>query len=107
MHVTREFSLTMLVCAASAWALMMVVGGAWLVLHRDSPWPLPPGAAVVAGVFCIAAGEFLFMCLVADRWFPRALREITWVLEGAAGLALIVSFLLGVFLVARAMLAPA
>lgn len=106
MRMTRELSLTLLACAGTAWALVMVVGGAWLLLHGPGRWPsLSPKAAALGGILSITAGEFLFMYLVADRWFPRAARWITWPLEIAASLVLVAGAFWGVFVFARAMLA--
>jgi len=105
-RMTRELSLTLLTCAASAWALVMVVGGAWLLLDGSGRWPiLAPEPRTGAGLLSITAGEFLFMYLVADRWFPRAARSITWPLEIAASLVLVAGTTWGLFAMARAMLA--
>lgn len=87
--MTRELSLTLLTGAATLWALGMSVGGTWLIFHGVERWRLPAEASILGGVFWIAAGELLFMCLVADRWFPGAARAVTWPLEIASSLVLI------------------
>jgi len=83
-QMTRNMSLSLLGIAASTWALVMVIGGLWLWFRGASVWHLPNGAARVGSLFWIAAGELLFMCLVADRWFPRTSRLVIWPLEIAA-----------------------
>jgi hypothetical protein len=104
--MTRELSLTLLTCAATAWALVMVVGGAWLLLDGAGRWPiLTPAGRTVGGILAITAGQFLFMYLVADRWFPRAVRAITWPLEIAASLVLLGGAAWGLYQIGRVMLA--
>ena len=105
MRMTRELSLTLLTCAATAWALVMVVGGAWLLLDGAGRWPiLTPAARVVGGILAMTAGQFLFMYLVADRWFPRASRAITWPLEIAASLVLVGGAAWGLYQLGRVIL---
>ncbi|MBK7404638.1 MAG: hypothetical protein IPJ41_08380 [Phycisphaerales bacterium] len=88
--MTRQLSLTLLALAATLWSLVMVVGGAWLCFEGAGRWTLfPPLAGRIGGLFAIASGQFLFMYLVADRWFPRASRAITWPLELVASLVLV------------------
>ena len=84
LRMTREMSLTLLGVAATTWALVMVVGGLWLMSRGIGVWHLPSSAAFVGSMFWIASGELLFMCLVADRWFPRTSRVLIWPLEIAA-----------------------
>lgn len=105
MRMTRELSLTLLALAATLWALVMVVGGAWLCFEGVGRWTLlPPGAGRVGGLFAIASGQFLFMYLVADRWFPRASKSITWPLELAASVVLVVGVLWAAFEFAKVLL---
>jgi glucose-6-phosphate-specific signal transduction histidine kinase len=88
--MTREMSLTLLTLAATAWAAVMVVGGIWLLAEGPGRWPLVlPVAPRLGGVILVSAGQFLFMYLVADRWFPRAARAMTWPMELAATLVLV------------------
>ena len=90
MPMTRPMSLTLLTLAATIWAGAMVVGGLWLLAQGPARWPLvPPVAPRLGGVILLAAGQFLFMYLVADRWFPRASRRMVWPLEIAATLILV------------------
>lgn len=104
--MTRELSLTLLTCAATAWAMVMVVGGAWLLFDGSGRWAvIGPGARRLAGVLSVTAGQFLFMYLVADRWFPRALRWITWPPEIAASLVLVGGAAWGLAELGRALLA--
>lgn len=89
MPMSREMSLTLLTLAATVWAGVMVVAGLWLLADGPGRWPLlPPVAPRLGGVILLAAGQFLFMSLVADRWFPRADRRVVWPLEVAATLIL-------------------
>ncbi len=90
MPMTREMSLTLLTLASTVWAGVMVVGGLWLLGEGAGRWPLvPPAMPRLGGIILIAAGQFLFMYLVADRWFPRAARWLTWPLELAATVVLV------------------
>lgn len=90
MPMTRRMSLTLLSLAATVWAGIMVVGGMWLLAEGPARWPLvPPGPLRVGGGILFVAGQFLFMYLVADRWFPRAARAMVWPLEMAATLLLV------------------
>lgn len=90
MPMTRRMSLTLLSLAATVWAGVMAVAGLWLLAEGPGYWPLvPPGPVRVGGGILFAAGQFLFMYLVADRWFPRAARAMVWPLEMAATLILV------------------
>ncbi|MCC7388161.1 MAG: hypothetical protein IT431_05275 [Phycisphaerales bacterium] len=90
MPMTRRTSLTLLSLAATVWAAVMVVGGLWLLAEGPARWPLvPPGPLRLGGGILFAAGQFLFMYLVADRWFPRAAKAMVWPLEIAATVFLV------------------
>lgn len=58
---------------------MCVLGMAWV--GESQAAFLAPGAVRAAGVAGLAAGQFVFMVLVADRWFPRASRRFVRVAE--------------------------
>jgi len=66
------------------WAGLMGVGGLWLLTGGTSAVIAlslrEPGAMLgvvqVGGVFWVAAGQLLFMSLVADRLFPKASRRL-------------------------------
>jgi hypothetical protein len=89
MALRRTTSLTLLTLAATLWAFVLAVGGLWLALEGPARWPLvAPIGARVSGAVLFFAGQFLFMYLVADRWFPKARRGLTWPLELAATLAM-------------------
>lgn len=106
--MTRRTSLTLLTLAATVWAGVMVVDGLWLLADGPARWPLvPPVAPRLGGVILVAAGQFLFMYLVADRWFPRASRALVWPLELAATGVLVVGVVWFVFEIGRAQLGGA
>ncbi len=55
------------------WSIGLVMGGAYLM--RIGPVQLrtlAPGTVVTFGLASIAAGQFIFMVIVADRIFPAA-----------------------------------
>jgi len=88
--MTRRTSLLLLSVVATLWAGLLSIGGMWLMLDGPARWPLvAPVGPRVGGAVLFCAGQFLFMYLVADRWFPRAGRSVTWPLELAATLVLI------------------
>lgn len=61
---------------AIAWASVLWILGAVTLLDGPGPLPLPNEAFILLGVAAIAAGQFVFAVLVADRWFPRAHRGL-------------------------------
>ncbi len=84
MRVSRTTSAALVVATAMPWAVLMVVGGIWLLtrgtaaviaLTLREPGSML-GVVQVGGVFWLAAGQLLFMSLVADRLFPRASRRL-------------------------------
>ncbi len=68
----RRLTLWLLAMVALPWAMMLVVGGLWLVIVAPDLWPLAAPAAVVGGLTSIAAGHLVFAVCLADRLFPRA-----------------------------------
>lgn len=61
------------------WAITLVLMGVKLAV---SPWPeVPRESALWFGIASIAAGEFLFMYIVADRVFPRRRKVLSDLLE--------------------------
>ncbi len=81
------------VVLASAWALVMGVGGVWAAVE----WPgrLDPSYktfCIVGGLTSLAIGEFVFVALVADRLFPRASPWLSWSVEALAALAFLAGF---------------
>ena len=93
MQITRGMSLGLLAIAAIPWAGTMVLGGVWLIAEAPERWRLPAGACALGGVFWVAAGQLLVMCLVADRFCPRVPRALSWTLEILACVVLFVSML--------------
>lgn len=96
MSLSRTASAAMVIATAMPWAVLMSVGGAWLLANGSSgmgPLVGPEqgpmhGVLKTGGVFWLAAGQLLFMSLVADRLFPRASRRLVAPLEVATSLAL-------------------
>lgn len=68
----RRLTLWLLAMVALPWAMMLVVGGLWLVVVAPDLWPLAAPAAVAGGLTSIAAGHLVFAACLADRIFPRA-----------------------------------
>jgi Kef-type K+ transport system membrane component KefB len=83
---SRRFSLTLLILVATPWAALLTLAGLWLLLGTSDhatpgPWP-----RVVGGITATSAGMLVFMCLVADRLFPRASRPMVASIEVATSL---------------------
>ncbi len=101
MRLTQQVGMTVRTIAGTAWASAMCVAGI-LVLTSSRGllghvqairWPV--GMALAAG------GLFVFMVLVADRWFRRASKPMIWTAEavclcGFVGVPLI-AFLIAYF----------
>lgn len=72
-----------MVTVATLWASALVFIGLTLALGAGETMPLafqpmPLAVRVVLGLTAVAAGLLVFMCLVADRLFPRASRRVVW-----------------------------
>ncbi len=80
--------------AATLWAALLAVLGLMVLLDRTGPLSLPGRLGPLIGVGAIAGAQFVFMVLVADRWFPKASRTMVWCLEVGS----IAVFLTGVVL---------
>jgi len=59
---------------ALAWAALLFILGIVILFEGPGPLPLPREVFWFLGVAALAAGQFVFAVLVADRWFPRAHR---------------------------------
>ncbi|MEM9066738.1 MAG: hypothetical protein AAGB51_14760 [Planctomycetota bacterium] len=81
MQLTRRLTLTLLLAVALPWAVLMTVGGLWLLMPGAAPAVLGDMPRAVLGVTAVAAGQLVFMCLVADRIFPGAERRTVWWIE--------------------------
>ncbi|MBA4028166.1 MAG: hypothetical protein C0475_03340 [Planctomyces sp.] len=60
----------LLVSAATAW--LIVLSGLWVAFEWSARFPALRHLSGPFGVMLIAAGQFVFAVLVADRLFPRA-----------------------------------
>ncbi len=81
---SRRVSLSLLALAATPWAALLVLAGLWLLMIASDHPGLGPWPRVVGGVTAVGAGMLVFMCLVADRLFPRASRAVVASVEMAA-----------------------
>jgi hypothetical protein len=90
-----------LMVIGTLWAIALILMGVKLAV---SPWPeVPRESALWFGIAAIAAGEFLFMYIVADRLFPHRRRLLTDTLEQAtAGIFVLGLGLSGLFLLMSA-----
>lgn len=80
MRVARRYTLLLLAASATPWGLLLSVGGIWLIVIGAEAWSGMAGACRTGGVASIAAGQLVFACLVADKWFPGANRRLVgWV----------------------------
>lgn len=67
---------------AGAWAVALVLLGLAALNEPGAVWPGWPLAALRAlGVAGVAGGQFVFMVLVADRWFRHAWPMMVGVVE--------------------------
>jgi hypothetical protein len=90
-----------LMAIGSLWAITLIFMGVKLAV---SPWQeIPREASLWFGIASIAAGEFLFMYIVADRIFPGRGKWISDLLEQAtAGIFVLGLGLSGLFLLMSA-----
>ena len=84
---------------AIAWAAVLWILGAVTLLDGPGPLPLPNEAFILLGVAAIAAGQFVFAVLVADRWFPRAHRGLIARIEALMLLTFVLGLLLAGYVV--------
>lgn len=73
---SRRVSLSLLALVATPWAGLLTLAGLWLLMIASDHESLGPWPRVVGGVTATCAGLLVFMCLVADRVFPRASRAV-------------------------------
>lgn len=89
--MARRLSLGCVIAVGAVWAACLVIGGLWFVFDLSRAIPPAGWGVVVVGLGFIAAGEFVFLALVADKLFPRMGRRMgAWAVQMA---------LFGVFLV--------
>jgi len=70
--------------ACSAWAGVMLVLGLATLVDGPGAVPLPRLALWCFGSAAVAGGQFVFMVMVADRFFGRADRRFVIGIEAAA-----------------------
>jgi len=86
----RRLNAIALLSLGTLWAGLLVVGGGLMVARSGAFWPGVQPATVCAGLTGVAAGEFVFAVIVADRLFPQASRRVTATVETTAGGLLVV-----------------
>lgn len=96
MSLSRSTTMLILGLIASAWAACMVVIGLWLAIETPSFMFFTARSVVLIGISCIAAGNLVFMYMVADRIFP-SLREsqFGWSVEMFTLAVVVVPLILG------------
>lgn len=85
--MTYRLNLLALVLAGSLWAMVLVIGGAWVASSPPDAWGGVGPAVRLAGLSAIAAGQFVFLVAVADRLCPGANRTVVASVELIAGAA--------------------
>lgn len=93
MRLSRRVSIILLSASATPWALLLTVAGLWLATIGASQWPSMATACRLGGLASLAAGQFVFACLVADRVFPAADRRLVLGFEILTCLALLLGVL--------------
>lgn len=81
MHAKRRISLALLVSVAAPWAALLAVSGLSLLFAGPRLAALGETPRIVLGLAAWAAGQLVFMCLIADRLFPLASRRAVWWIE--------------------------
>ena len=76
MNLRRTSTLAFRAAAFSAWALALSVVGLWLLLSPPRDLVALRPVFVSGGLAAVAGGQVLFMTMVADRFFPRALPRL-------------------------------
>ena len=66
------------------WAGVMLVLGIATLVDGPGPVPVPRFTFIFLGSAAVAGGQFVFMVLVADRFFSRASRPMVTALETLA-----------------------
>ncbi len=79
----------MLVPIATVWAGSLSLGGIWLMMVGPRRLPSLTLACWMGGLAAIAAGQFIFEALVADRLFPSASKKLSLTAEFSSFLAFV------------------
>lgn len=94
MRIARRYTLLLLAVSATPWALLLSVGGIWLLAVGAEAWAGMAGACRTGGVASMAAGQLVFACLVADKCFPGADRRLVGWIEILTCAVLLISVML-------------
>ncbi len=65
-------NLAALLAIGTLWAALLVVSGAMISLSSGAVLPGTRGPASLFGMTIVAAGEYVFLVVVASRVFPKA-----------------------------------
>ncbi len=87
--IVRRLNFLALLALGSTWAGALTIIGALLLTRDLINWPGLDSLGRTIGVTFIAAGQFVFLVVVADRMFPRANPRVTMTCEAGLGLALL------------------
>lgn len=71
------------ICAGTAWAGVLVVAGLSGLLGGEGGFVVPTPVGTWLGLASVAAGQFVFMTLIADPWLRKANRPMTLAAEAA------------------------
>lgn len=75
----------------ASWAILLVVGAASLPLWMPGVTQVAPDVTLLLTATGLAAGQFVFCMLVADRLFPRASRPLRGVVELLSALGMLIA----------------
>jgi hypothetical protein len=76
-------SLITVSAVATVWAAVMTLLGLHALTEGPGMLPLSVDSTRALGIAALAGGQFVFMSLVADRWFSHAHARLVLLLEGA------------------------
>jgi hypothetical protein len=93
-RLTRRMTVGLLAASATPWALLLSVGGLWLCTIGAERWPAMSGPCRLGGIASVAAGQLVFACLVADRFFPGADRRLVGWVEILTSTSLLIAVML-------------
>ncbi len=82
-------NLAVLFALGTLWAALLVVGGLLLPSILRRAWPAAGPSAALLGLTVVAAGQYVFLTVVADRLFPRASRRLVAGMEVALGAVMV------------------
>ncbi len=97
--MVHRANLAALLLMGTLWAGLLVISGSMIGLSASTVLPGARGPASLFGITIVAAGEYVFLVVVASRIFPKASSRLL------AGTELFLASVMFVFLVAAAAVA--